>query len=320
VILVRLLLISLVALLLSCSQLDMKEARYRNNLKDYDSLAQKAGPDLKKSIEAKKKAYEEAHDKLPANEQERIKGLVALNDQAEKEIAALQSQVEEANREKAAADKQAMAAYRKKFVGTWEGGGMRLRIGDDGKVDYERKKGAVDKSLSGAKIEEFRKGSFDVSLLGVSTTFKIDQEPMEKDGVWTMTIDGVQLTRVAGPSGERPVGMFTCRVLVNDGCVDRTDTFPSDAAAIRMSYRSKDVPKRNTTYNIKWIAEDVAGAAPANTMIAQLDRELEVAEGMDYMTLWSELSRPEKGWPSGKYRVELSSDGKEVASTKFEIK
>jgi hypothetical protein len=196
-----LILVALVALILSCSQLDMKEARYRNNLKDYDALIERATPDLRQTVESRKKAYEEAHAKLPASEQERIAALVALNEQAEKEIKELESKVEAASKQRAAVDEQAMAAYRKKFVGTWEGDGMRLKIGEDGTVDYERKKGAVNKSLTGASIKEFRKDSFDVSLLGISTTFKIDQEPQENDGVWTMSVDGTKLTRIAGPSG-----------------------------------------------------------------------------------------------------------------------
>jgi dsDNA-specific endonuclease/ATPase MutS2 len=193
------LLVAVLALVASCSQLDMKEARYRNNLKDYDALIEKAAPELREVVESKKKAYEEAHAKLPSAEQERIDALVALNAQAEKEVKELETQVEAANKERASADAQAMAAYRKSFVGTWEGDGMRLRIGDDGTVDYERKSGAVNKSLTGTSIKEFRKDSFDVSLLGVSTTFRIDQAPKQSDGAWTMTIDGAKLTRVGGP-------------------------------------------------------------------------------------------------------------------------
>ena len=91
-----------------------------------------------------------------------------------------------------------MDAYRAKFVGTWEGDGMRLRIEPGGRVEYERSSGGVNKSLNGASVSEFRRDAFDVSLMGIKTTFKIDKEPTEDNGVWTMTVDGARLKKVGG--------------------------------------------------------------------------------------------------------------------------
>lgn len=188
----------LLVVLLACNGLSMKEAGYRNNVKDYNELVEKATPPLKATVEAKRAAYQEAYAKLPSAESDRIKALDALNKAADKEIKDLEAQVEAANKANAAKDKAAMDAYQAKFVGTWEGDGMRLRIEPGGRVEYERSSGGVNKSLNGASVSEFRRDAFDVSLMGIKTTFKIDKEPTEDNGVWTMTVDGARLKKVGG--------------------------------------------------------------------------------------------------------------------------
>nr|HMR07045.1 hypothetical protein [Polyangiaceae bacterium] len=313
-------LVLLLVALLACGDLSMEEAGYRNNLKDYDALVEKAHPPMKATVEAKRQAYKEAHDKLPAAEAERVKALTALNKAADKEIEDLEGKVEAANKVHAAANASAMKAYQAKFVGTWEGDGMHLRIDEKGGVDYTRKSGAVNKSLTGASVKEFRREAFDVSLLGVKTTFKIDAEPKEVGGVWSMTVDGAKLTKVAGPSGELPLGTFTCRVLVNELCVDRTDRFPDDEPEIRMSYRSDDVPKADSKYKVQWIAENV-GPTKADKIIATANTELTLdsAEPIEHVNLWSNIKKPKDGWPSGKYRVEVSREGKNLATARFSV-
>jgi hypothetical protein len=184
--------------LVACNGLSMKEAGYRNNVKDYNELVEKAKPPLKANVEAKRAAYQEAYGKLPSAEAERIKALDALNKAADKEIKELEAQVETANKANAAKDKAAMDEYRAKFVGTWEGDGMRLRIEPGGRVEYERSSGAVNTRLNGASVSEFRRDAFDVSLMGMKTTFKIDKAPTEENGKWTMTVDGARLEKVGG--------------------------------------------------------------------------------------------------------------------------
>ncbi len=313
-------LLLLLIALLACGDLSMEEAGYRNNVKDYDALVEKAKPPMKATVEAKRKAYKEAHDKLPKDEAARIKALKALNKATDKEIDELEAKVEAANKVWAVANAKAMKTYQAKFVGTWEGDGMRLRIDEKGGVDYTRKSGAVNKSLTGASVKEFRRDSFDVSLVGIKTTFKIDKEPKEDKGVWTMTVDGANLTKVAGPSGELAVGTFTCRVLVNEQCVDRTDHFPNDAPVIQMSYRSTDVPKADSKYKVQWIAEGF-GPGGADKMVANADTELKVSSSkpLDHVNLWSNINKPNKGWPDGKYRVEVSRAGKVLATARFVV-
>lgn len=88
---------------------------------------------------------------------------------------------------------------KKDYIGNWQGrfpnGSMTLNIGTDGSVTYERKEGGSTKSISGGKISKFDGNDFEVTVLLVSTTFKV-QEPPHRDGdKWKMTVDGVELTR-----------------------------------------------------------------------------------------------------------------------------
>ena len=183
--------------LAACSDLDMKEAGYRNNVKDFDGLIATASPEMKVELEQKKAAYVAEHGKLPTAEAERIAALAAMNERTDKELKELTERVEKGSAANAAANEQAMKEYQKTFVGTWDGDGMHLVVEPGGGVTYTRKKGGVDKSLSGASIAKFRKESFDVSLLGISTTFVIDVPPHQEDGAWKCTIDGAKLTRTS---------------------------------------------------------------------------------------------------------------------------
>lgn len=191
----RLLLLGLFLVLLACGKLDMQEAGYRNNVKEYDALLAKAAPELAARLKAKKEAYVAAHEALPKGESARVAALKTLNDATDAELKAFSAEVEAASKVTAASNAAAMTTYKATFVGDWEGDGMSLSIGADDRVEYSRKTGGVEKSLKGASVKEFRRESFDVSLLGIKTTFKIDKPPAEVDGQWKMTIDGAELVR-----------------------------------------------------------------------------------------------------------------------------
>lgn len=64
-----------------------------------------------------------------------------------------------------------------------------------------------------------------------------------------------------------------------------------------------------------WIAEDVGAAAPANTKI---DEATVTGPSGDFSATFS-LSKPNAGWPVGKYRVEVYAGEKIVATLKFSI-
>src|SRR5204863_3764825 len=82
-----------------------------------------------------------------------------------------------------------------------------------------------------------------------------------------------------------------------------------------------DVPKVHALFKTKgaqtgdklrgvWIAEDVGDAAPANTKIDETTLTLEQE---DFYGAFA-LSRPNKGWPVGKYKIDMYV-GDELATT-----
>ncbi|GHA13904.1 hypothetical protein GCM10008090_24600 [Arenicella chitinivorans] len=85
---------------------------------------------------------------------------------------------------------------RRDYVGQWQGTGMELLILKDGTVAYERIKGGGSTSVN-APLKEFVGDDFTVGILFMTTTFDVSSPPHEVDGVWKMTVDGVELTRVS---------------------------------------------------------------------------------------------------------------------------
>jgi hypothetical protein len=64
-----------------------------------------------------------------------------------------------------------------------------------------------------------------------------------------------------------------------------------------------------------WIGEDVGIAAPKNTKIAEDTVPITEEKQTGSFT----LSRPKRGWPVGKYRVELFVNDKLAETVKFEV-
>ncbi|NOQ34821.1 MAG: hypothetical protein GQ569_02890 [Methylococcaceae bacterium] len=84
---------------------------------------------------------------------------------------------------------------RMNYVGEWQGLGVSLLIMADGSVSYERhSKGA--KTEINAPLQEFDGNNFIVGLSFFNTTFEVSKPPHQDDGIWRMTVDGVELTRV----------------------------------------------------------------------------------------------------------------------------
>jgi len=64
-----------------------------------------------------------------------------------------------------------------------------------------------------------------------------------------------------------------------------------------------------------WIAEDVGDAAPANYQVNEASTK--ASETREFGTFT--LSRPRKGWPTGKYRAEIYVGDRLVETIKFTI-
>ncbi|WP_299944203.1 lipoprotein [uncultured Microbulbifer sp.] len=82
------------------------------------------------------------------------------------------------------------------YVGEWQSKEMGLLILADGTVAYKRLKSGSTTSVNGP-LKKFVGDDFTVGILFLTTTFHVTEPPHEADGVWTMTVDGVQLTRVS---------------------------------------------------------------------------------------------------------------------------
>jgi len=117
------------------------------------------------------------------------------------------------------------------------------------------------------------------------------------------------------------MGTFTCKDVKEQECVDATDQFEATVNVVHMLFRTKDIPKRGDVYVMQWIAEDVGAAAPANTVIATVNEEVDDdVERADFYVVKSRLTKPNKGWPTGKYRVEVKLEDKLVTTARFSIK
>ena len=72
----------------------------------------------------------------------------------------------------------------------------------DGRCVYERRRGSGNVSID-APIQRFEGDNFVVGLGPIATTFIVSKPPRLADGKWTMTVDGVELTRTSSPGQVR---------------------------------------------------------------------------------------------------------------------
>ena len=95
---------------------------------------------------------------------------------------------------------------------------------------------------------------------------------------------------------------------------DAMDSFPPTTPKIFGHADLVDVPS-GAKIVVSWIAVDTKGVAPPNYKIDSA----EFTAGMLTNTATFNLSKPNNGWPIGKYRVDVTIDGKPAGSEKFEI-
>ena len=80
------------------------------------------------------------------------------------------------------------------YAGDWRADNMSLLITASGEMKYERRNGSSSVSVEGP-IQRFEGDSFLVGIGPLHTTFVVNAPPHQEDESWTMTVDGVQLTR-----------------------------------------------------------------------------------------------------------------------------
>jgi hypothetical protein len=91
--------------------------------------------------------------------------------------------------------------------------------------------------------------------------------------------------------------------------------FPADVPKLYAFFRTHGSEKGDKFRGV-WIAEDVGGAAPRQTKI---DEASLTADQDDFYGAFS-LTKPTKGWPVGKYRVDIYAGDEVATSVKFTIK
>jgi len=297
----------------SCSYDD---GYFFRKIKELDELAAKGGGRAKEQIESKKYELLEAFKKLPQGDA-RKDALDKLGRRAREVITEAEQILAAVAKEREKEGKAAIEEYKKKFVGRWEGGDMKLRISPAGMVNYERNKGAGKRSVN-AFLSEFHRDHFKVGFMGINTTFRIDKAPYQDGDKWKMKIDGVELTRVG--DGSR-FGTWVCSEYKEDFCRNPTTEFVSTVPEIHLLHVTPKVPEKGQQFVITWIAEDVGQAAPPNHKLAEtpLTYDGENQKAAAHYTIHGHLTRPTKGWPTGRYRVEILSKGAAVAEAKFQI-
>jgi hypothetical protein len=103
-------------------------------------------------------------------------------------------------------------------------------------------------------------------------------------------------------------------IIAVDGDTKPATSFTSDTPKLFAFFRSKGTETGDKLRGV-WIAEDVGDAAPANTKI---DEATVTADKDDFHGAFS-LSKPTKGWPIGRYKVEIYDEDELITTVKFTI-
>ena len=82
------------------------------------------------------------------------------------------------------------------YAGEWRGAGTWLLISPSGHCEYERRRGGNSVTIN-APIQRFEGDNFVVGVGPFTTTFVVAKPPRLDKGQWRMTVDGVELTRIA---------------------------------------------------------------------------------------------------------------------------
>ena len=91
-------------------------------------------------------------------------------------------------------------------------------------------------------------------------------------------------------------------------------TFAPDTPKLLALFKTKGAQKGDQLRGV-WIADDVGDAAPANTKIDETTLTLEGdTDGGEFS-----CSKPTKGWPAGKYHVDIYANDKLAETVKFTI-
>jgi uncharacterized protein involved in high-affinity Fe2+ transport len=106
-------------------------------------------------------------------------------------------------------------------------------------------------------------------------------------------------------------------IISNTKDADETQTtLPANSAAIYLSAHVADDIDSGSKITVSWIAVDTNGVAPANYKIDEASFDIGSLENH----VDASLSKPNAGFPVGKYEAVLSVDGKVLETVDFSIK
>ena len=94
---------------------------------------------------------------------------------------------------------------------------------------------------------------------------------------------------------------------------DAADSFSPDTAVIYLHAEFKGVSP-GSKITATWIAEKANGVAPETKVVSS-----DVTIGTQENQVDFSVTKPNKGWPAGNYRVDISVDGKVVTVGRFDI-
>jgi hypothetical protein len=92
-----------------------------------------------------------------------------------------------------------------------------------------------------------------------------------------------------------------------------TTVFQTDTPKVLALFKANGAKKGDKLRGV-WIADDVGDAAPANTKIDEKTLTLEGDTDGDFS-----CSKPTKGWPAGKYHVDIYANDELATTVKFTI-
>ena len=95
---------------------------------------------------------------------------------------------------------------------------------------------------------------------------------------------------------------------------DPSDQFSADTSKIYARWQGHDLPAQ-AKIRLVWIAENVEGVAPPDFII---DEATSIANSPEAYGVFT-LSRPEKGWTRGNYRVDVYLDAEPIDSARLKI-
>ena len=88
------------------------------------------------------------------------------------------------------------------YAGEWRGTNVVLLITPDGRVDYQRRGGNANVTVT-APIQRFEGDDFVVGVGPFNTRFVVSKPPHLVEGQYRMVVDGIELTRVRAFEGTR---------------------------------------------------------------------------------------------------------------------